>query len=124
MPPLRKVKGGTVKGGTEGTPKKKATRTSSRKASSTNDRKEKTDDATKSSVPPGAIPYNPNDVDDEYEYVPLNLAPNQQDVSVSLSPLETLVEGVKRFSRRIYEGSPEQLRNVTSKKSVGVTEIL
>ena len=90
-----------------------ATHTSSKKASSTNDRKGKTDDATKSSVLPGAIEYNPNDDDDD--------APNQQDVTVSLSPLETLVEGVKRFSRCILEGSPEQLRNVTSKKPVGVT---
>ena len=89
MPPRRKVMVGSG-----GSPQKKATRTSSRKASSTNNQKGKTDDATKSSVPPGAIPYNPNDVDDEYEYVPLNLAPNQQDVSVSLSPLETLVSFV------------------------------
>jgi len=64
MPPRRKVEVGT-----KGTPQKKATRTSSRKASSTNDEKKKTDDATKSSVPPGAIPYNPNDDADEYDNV-------------------------------------------------------
>jgi len=140
MPPRRKVKVGT-----KGTPQKKATRTSSRKASWTNDEKEKTDDATKSSVPPGAIPSS-----DEYEYVATislaksstndkkgktndvtkssippgaddDYASKQQDVTVSPSRLESIVEGMKRISRPIYEGTPEQLRNVTSKKPVGVT---
>ena len=104
MPPRRKP---VAKGGTEGAAAKKTKRASLslRKASSTTAQKGKSGDATKSSVPPGAIPWNPDDEDDEY--VPISLAPNlyvgadaslTKDVNDPPSPLEAFVDSVKRFS--------------------------
>jgi len=127
MPPCRKP---VAKGGTEGAAPKKTKPASSllRKASSTTAQKGKTGDATNSSVPPGAIQWNPDDEDDEF--VPISLAPNlyvganaspTKDVTDPPPPLEAFVDSVKRISRRIFQGSPEQLRTITSKKPASGT---